>query len=82
VCLQILSHHGVGRAGQGQQRILIKLQHMRQLTEHMRGRHTVVHLDIEEVLGANGGAILLYNFVGEAAQGEVSSVASLFDDFS
>lgn len=82
VCLQILSHHDIGRARQGQQRIIIQLQHTRQLAQHMRGGDAMVYLDVEEVLGADGRAILLGDLVSEAAQGKASSVAGVFDDLS
>ena len=44
----------------------------------MRGGDAVVHLDIEEILWADGRAVLLHDLVGEVAQGEASSVVDVF----
>jgi hypothetical protein len=48
----------------------------------MRSGNAMVHLDVEEVLRANGGTVLCGNLVCEVAQGEASSLAGVFDDLS
>jgi hypothetical protein len=42
----------------------------------------MVGFDVEEVLRADGGTILLGDLVGEATSGEAPSVAGLFEDLS
>jgi hypothetical protein len=80
--LQIVPHYNVGGTREGQQDVVVQLQHTRQLAQHMRGGDAMVYLDVEEVLGADGRAILLGDLVSEAAQGKASSVAGVFDDLS
>jgi hypothetical protein len=48
----------------------------------MWGAGRVVHLDVEEILGADGRAVILHDLIGEVAQGEESSVAAVLDDLS
>jgi hypothetical protein len=74
MALHVCPDHDICRARQR--------QHLGYTLQHMRGGHTVVHLDLEEVLGANGGAVLFGDLVGEATQGEASNVPRLFDQVS
>jgi hypothetical protein len=48
----------------------------------MRRGDAMVDLDVEQVLWADGGAVCLGDLICEAAQGEASSVAGVFDDLS
>jgi hypothetical protein len=48
----------------------------------MQRRDVMVDLDVEEVLRADGGAVLLQDLIGETAQGQPPRLAGLFNDLS
>jgi hypothetical protein len=62
--------------------IVVAIQHPRQFWQHTWGAGRVVHLDVEEILGADGRDVILHDLIGEVAQGEESSVAAVLDDLS
>jgi hypothetical protein len=80
--LQAFPHNNISRARQRQSRVVVQFQHLGSTVQDMRGGDAVVHLNIEEVLRADGGAIRLGDVVCEVAQGEPARSAILFDDTS
>jgi len=82
VCRQILPHHGIDRAREGQQHVIIQSQHLRQLAEDMRRWDALVELDVKQILGAERRGVFLQDLVGETAQRQPPHLAGLFDDLS
>jgi hypothetical protein len=66
--LQIVPHHSVSGTREGQQGVLVELQHPCQVTEDRRGGDAGVYLDVEAVLRADGGPILFSDLSREARQ--------------
>jgi hypothetical protein len=78
---QILPHHKVGRTSQCQETVVVQLQYSGKFAEDMRGRHTMMQLDVVQVLGTDMRVIILRDLVGQLPQGEPAHPPSKIDRF-
>jgi hypothetical protein len=80
--LEGFPHDHLSPAGYGQQHVIIKLQHPRQLAQDMRCTDAMVDRNVNEVLWADRSGVCTHNLVAETAQGQSPRLARLFDDLS